>query len=457
MTKSVTCLLLALAVALPPAYAALPKAAKPAAAKHGAAAPLGPTVPMEHSHYAVLIDAASGKVLWGRNENVRRAMASTTKMMTATLLLERGHLTDTVVAPKGIDKLPPDSLHLSPGEKISLHDLLYAMLLRSANDTAVAGADYLAGSVPAFVALMNEKAKEIGATNTHFVTPNGLYAPGHYSTPADLAKIAAYAVNTEPVFDQIVRTQTYKVTRSMHVHDEWVKNTATKFLKTFPGADGIKTGYVHQAGHCFVGSATRRGWRLIAVALDSNACREDVESLLNYGFANFTTATVVPQGTAVGSVAVSLAAVPVPVQAAQDVRVVVSRWKPKPGFEIQVIPLVPLPAAPIRKGTKLGTVVVLLDGKTQAMGDAVAAQDVPVPAAITLLRTTGHVGLTLLKGLGLALAAFGLLIAGSMIYGTTTKSARRRRRRLAARVRDLDPGGAGAGERSGRDRVGNEG
>ena len=134
-----------------------------------------------------------------------------------------------------MDKIPPDSLHLSPGEKLTLHDLLYAMLLRSANDTAVTGAHYLAGSVPAFVALMNAKAKQIGANNTHFVTPNGLYAPGHYSTAADLAKIAAYAVNTQPVFDQIVRTQKYKITRSMHIHDEWVKNTATSFLKTFPG------------------------------------------------------------------------------------------------------------------------------------------------------------------------------------------------------------------------------
>ena len=312
------------------------------------------------------------------------------------------------------------------------------MLLRSANDTAVAGADYLSGSVPAFVALMNQKAREIGATNTHFVTPNGLYAPDHYSTAADLAKIAAYAVNTQPVFDQIVRTQKYKITRSMHIHDEWVRNTSDKFLKFFPGADGIKTGYVHQAGHCFVGSATRRDWRLIAVALDSNACREDVESLLNYGFANFTPSVVVPQGAEVGKVSVPLAAAPVPVRAAGDVRVVVSRWKPKPGYEIQVTPLMPLPAAPVRQGTKLGTVVVLLDGKTEATGDAVAAQDVPVQAAAVLLQTTKHVGLTLLKGVGLALAALGLLTAGGMIYGTAAKNARRRRSRLASRVRGVD-------------------
>ena len=455
MTKPLTTLLLALALGMVPAHGAPPKAPKPAA-KPGEVKPVGPTLPVEHSKYAVLMDAVTGKVLWGRNENARRAMASTTKMMTATLLLERGHLNDIVVAPKGIDKLPESSLHLSPGEKISLHDLLYAMLLRSANDTAVAGADYLAGSVPAFVALMNQKAREIGATGTHFVTPNGLSAAGHYSTAADLARIAAYAANTQPLFNQIVRTQKYKIRRSMHIHDVWVKNTADKFLKTFPGADGIKTGYIHEAGHCFVGSATRKGWRLIAVALNSPTCREDVESVLNYGFANFLPTTVVPQGAQVGTVTVPLAAAPVPVQAGSDIRAVLSRWKPKPGFEISVTPLVPLPAAPVRQGTKLGTVVVSLDGRTQATGDAVAARDVPVQTATVLLRTTKRLGLTLLSVLGVALGAIMLLAVGGMIYGTATKSARRRRRRVAARMRDVDSGGPGAGERPGRDRVGNE-
>ncbi|MBV9848525.1 MAG: D-alanyl-D-alanine carboxypeptidase [Armatimonadetes bacterium] len=437
-----TALLLALALGIAPANAALPPKAPaksgPPVIGSGGGVLIGPTLPTEHSHYAVLIDAVTGKVLWGRNENVRRPMASTTKMMTALLLLEQGHLNDVVVAPKGVDQVPPDSLHLSPGEKISLHDLLYAMLLRSANDTAVAGAHYLAGSVPAFVALMNQKAKEIGAANTHFVTPNGLYAPGHYSTAADLAKIAAYAVNTQPVFDQIVRTQKYKIRRSMHIYDVWVKNTSDTFLKFFPGADGIKTGYVHQAGHCFVGSATRQKWRLIAVALDSGTCREDVESLLNYGFANFAPTTVVPQQADVGTVSVPLAAGPAPVQAAGDIRVVLSRWQPRPGFEIRVMPLVPQPAAPVRRGTKLGTVVVLLDGKMQAMGDAVAARDVPVQVGAALLRTTGRAGLTLLKEMGVGLCALALLTVGGMIYGTAAKNARRRRRRLAARVRGVD-------------------
>ncbi len=132
-----------------------------------------------------------------------------------------------VTAPNGVQYLPDSSLHLKPGEKLTLRDLLYAMLLRSANDTAVTGAVYLSGSVPAFAKQMNLKAKEIGATHTHFVTPNGLPAPGHYSTAADLAKIACYALNNLPQFNEIVRTPVYNVNRSVDKRDVWVKNTAS--------------------------------------------------------------------------------------------------------------------------------------------------------------------------------------------------------------------------------------
>lgn len=397
-------------------------------------APAGPTTPTVHSHFAVLIDATTGKILWSRNPDTEREMASTTKMMTAILLLERGHLDDIVTAPNAIKGIPESSLHLSPGEKISLHDLLYAMLLRSANDTAVAGAYYLSGSVPAFVDQMNLKAKEIGCTHTHFVTPNGLYAPGHYSTAADLAKIAAYAVNNLPEFNAIVRTQKYKVTRSMHVHDEWVRNTATTFLKDFPGADGIKTGYIHEAGHCFVGSATRsdpsgRPWRLIAVALDSNTCREDVMSLLNYGYANYTPTLAVPKDVPLGTVDVSTASAPVPVQTAADQQVIVSKWHPVPSFQTRLTPLPSLPQAPISAGTKLGTFTVLVNGKPQATGDAVAVQDVGLKPAIALAKTgraVGHSAFRIVCGL-FGLFCFGALARGIYLHeAVKTANAKKR-------------------------------
>ena len=410
----------------------------------------GPTTPKVHSQYAVLVDAASGKVLWGRGENTPRQIASTTKIMTAILLLERGHLDDWVVAPPGINTLPESSLHLKPGERIPLRDLLYAMLLRSANDTAVAGADYLSGSVPTFVAQMNARAKELGATHTHFVTPNGLYAPGHCSTAADLAKMAGYAVNTLPQFNAIVRTQKYKVTRSVDVRDVWVRNTASSFLKDFPGADGIKTGYIHQAGHCFVGSATRigpdgRAWRLIAVALSSPTCREDVMSLLNYGFANFQPVPAVAARTPVGQVSVPSAAAPVPVVAGTDLRVVVSKWRPVPVFAMRVTPLRSLPQAPVAAGTKMGVVTVLAGGKPQASGAAVAAREVPLAPVAALVKTSRRVGRVALPFLGGLLALAALFLLGVLVYARAAFAKKHRRKiAQARRARPLPAAGAPA-------------
>lgn len=423
------------------------------------AVPSGPTTPKVHSQYAVLVDATTGKILWARHPDTERSIASTTKIMTAVLLLERGHLNDTVTAPKGVDKIEESSLHLSPGETLTLHDLLYAMLLRSANDTAVAGADYLCGSVPAFAAQMNAKARELNLAHTHYVTPNGLYAPGHYSTAADLAHLACYAVNTLPQFNAIVHTQKYKIQRSMHVHDEWVKNTASEFLKGFPGADGIKTGYIHQAGHCFVGSATRTDatghpWRLIAVALNSPTCREDVMSLLNYGYANFVPDLVVPQGVTVGTVNVSRAASPVPVKVASDLRAIVSRWRAAPAFQTRLTPL-PV-SAPVAPGVKVATVTVWADGKPQATGDAVAVRSVPLTPALALLGTGKRIGLDALRAaaalLGVAAVCFlgvtfYVRVAGkikpfrfwrSLLPGAASESARRRRSWLAPGLRRVD-------------------
>ena len=402
-------------------------------------APAKPKAPVVRSHNAILVDAVTGKVLWERNADTPRPIASTTKMMTAILLLERGHLDDIVTAPPGVQYLPDSSLHLKPGEKLTLRDLLYAMLLRSANDTAVTGAVYLNGSVPAFAKQMNLKAQEIGATHTHFVTPNGLPAPGHYSTAADLAKIACYAVNNLPEFNEIVRTPLYRVHRSMDTRDVWVKNTAATFLKKFPGADGVKTGYIHAAGHCFVGSATRGGWRMIAVALNSGTCREDVESLLSYGFADFVPTTVVPKDDLVGSLDIPSAASPVKVKASNALFLVSSRRKPLPAYEIKVTPLPLLPQAPISAGTRLGTVTVLVDGTPQAEGAALAAENVAVKPLAAFVRTTKTVGRAAPRVIGVLAALGAVILGGWILYArATSKSARRRRDRVPAGVRGVD-------------------
>src|SRR5690349_16708212 len=175
-----------------------------------AAVPDGPSAdtpapPNVGAASAMLVDAVTGTVLWERNANQRRAMASTTKIMTAALLIERARMTDMVPISDHAIRTPYAGLNAKPGEQIGMEDLLYAIMLRSANDGCVAAAEHVAGSEAAFVGWMNDKAQQLGALDTHFVTTNGLFDPQHYTTAADLARIARYAVRY-PLFNQVVAT-----------------------------------------------------------------------------------------------------------------------------------------------------------------------------------------------------------------------------------------------------------
>ena len=249
---------------------------------------------------AVVMDAQSGKILYSKDPNTPRFPASTTKIMTAMLLIERCLPTDVITAPPGVDKVEGASLHLVPGEQLTAQEMLYGILLRSANDGCVAVAYHISGSVPAFVQLMNQRARELGCKNTHFDNPNGLNDDEHTISALDLAIIARAAMQY-PAFREAVSTQKHTLQRSVNTKDRFLSNH-NKYLEMDSTADGIKTGWTRPAGHCYVGSATRNGYRVITVLLHSDDWKQDHPRMLNWAFANHERKLIAKAGDNMGTV-----------------------------------------------------------------------------------------------------------------------------------------------------------
>lgn len=239
--------------------------------------------PRIFSASAIIIDKSTGRVLYEKNGYSRRPMASTTKIMTAILALENGKLFDTVTVSQRSARVGGSNIHLVKGEKISLNDLLYGLMLSSGNDAAIAIAEHIGGSVENFAELMTNKAHAIGAANSAFKTPHGLDKDGHYSTAYDLAIMARYALKIKK-FAEIVSTRQTVISNGKRL------SNTNEMLNGYPGADGVKTGYTGKGGRCLVTSATRNGWQLISVVLGS-ASRQirasDSSKLLNYAFNNY--------------------------------------------------------------------------------------------------------------------------------------------------------------------------
>lgn len=247
-------------------------------------APLPPPGTIARS--AVLIDADDNGVLFGKNEDEKVPPASTTKIMTAILALESGRLDEPITISENAVSVEPSVLGLQMGDQITLREALTGMMLVSGNDAAIAIAETIAGSVPAFAQMMNDKAKELGAVNTHFVNPNGLTEYDHYSTAHDMAIIASYAMKN-PEFRHIVSLRDYEV-KYMDGHTQYV-TTTNRFLKSgFKGANGIKTGFTNAAGDCLAASATRGRKTLIAVFYNDDDRWTDAPAWLEYGFSYYS-------------------------------------------------------------------------------------------------------------------------------------------------------------------------
>lgn len=246
---------------------------------------------------AILMDAATGRVLYEKNADQQSLIASTTKIMTALVVCEQCNVLDRMRIPKEAVGIEGSSVYLREGEVLTIQELLYGLMLHSGNDAAVALAIYCGGTVEGFAQLMNDKARVLGLTGTHFENPNGLDAPGHYSTARDLAVLAAYAMEN-PIFYKTVSA------KNVTIGQRYLKNH-NKLLWQVDGADGVKTGYTRAAGRILVSSATRDGRRLIAVTLNDPNDWQDHTQLLNDGFSRYTVHCIVSKGDVLGSVEIA--------------------------------------------------------------------------------------------------------------------------------------------------------
>ena len=323
---------------------------------------------------AILIDYTTGEVLYQKNIHQRQFPASTTKILTALLALERGELKQTITTGPQATKVGGSSIYLANGERHSLEELLYGILLSSGNDASVAVAEGLAGSETKFAEWMNIKARAIGANDSNFKNSNGMPDLKHYTTAYDLALITRYALHN-PVFSGIVRTKQKVIPWPGHKTDRVMINH-NKMLWRYQFADGVKTGYTRQAGKCLVSSATKDNQRLIAVVLNSKQTYEDSQKLFEYGFNNYQLIKVVSPETEVGKVNVSQGVVPqVPILPNQTINLVIPR---KDSAELQVNLDYPKSiAAPVERLQQVGEVEVKLGEELLERVPLVTAAAVP--------------------------------------------------------------------------------
>jgi len=264
---------------------------------------LSDVAPSPAAESAILVDSVDGRVLWEKNSHERRAIASLTKIATALVVLENTPAGATVIASRNAEAVGESDplvseIGLIEGEQQTVEQLLHGLLLESANDAAIALAQHVAGSVPAFVELMQQRVQDLGAFDTHFRNPHGLDEPDHYSSAFDLMLVAREAMRN-PVFREIVRTLRYEIPGYGDRLPRLVENR-NRLLFTYPGSDGIKTGRTRAAGRTLVASAARDLESRITVILSSPNPEQDATQLLDYGFNGFRRTNVAQAGKSWG-------------------------------------------------------------------------------------------------------------------------------------------------------------
>ncbi len=258
---------------------------------------------MASAKAAVLIEQQTGTVMYAQNETAPLPMASTTKVMTALLTLEYGRLDEVVTTGRNAFGVPGTSIYLALGEKLTLEQMLYGLMLASGNDAAVAIAEYIGGSVDAFCKKMTERAAELGCRDTVFMTPHGLPNKVHHTTAYDLALIAREAMKY-PLFRKIVSTQRATIPWEGRTYSR-ILNNKNRLLSTYEGATGIKTGYTKAAGRCLVFGAERDGLEVVGVVLSCPNWFDEAAKVMDYGFANYRYVLMLADGEQVRSLPVA--------------------------------------------------------------------------------------------------------------------------------------------------------
>ena len=335
----------------------------------------------------VLMDADSGKVLLSKNEHKRLAPASMTKLMTMILAveaLENGQvkLKDKVTTSENAWKMGGSQIYLEPGEQMTYEEMLIAIAVGSANDACVAVAEHLEGSHQSFVDKMNEKAKNLGLKDTHFINSYGLPADGHYTSAYDMAQLARYALK-HPRILEYTSIKEYNLRQG-----EFKLYNTNKLLWWYQGTDGFKTGWTNEAKYCLTSTVKRDGLRLICVVMASPEVRghmRDSMQLYNYGFAKYAFKTFHAANSVVGMAAVGKGTADrIEGVVTEDVGLTYLKGdKAKITSKKTKYEYI---NAPVKKGQEIGEITILRDGKIQKSVPIVAAQDVPRSGLLREIR-----------------------------------------------------------------------
>ncbi len=328
---------------------------------------------------AIVIETDTGKVLFENNADEKRAPASMTKVMTMLLIMEsvesgKIKLTDMVPVSENASSMGGSQVFLEAGDEMKVEELLKAVSIASGNDAAVALAEYIGGSVENFVKMMNDKAKELGMINTHYENVHGLDSENHYTSARDMSIVARELVKHDNILKYSSTYEEYL--KKPDGTSTWMVNT-NKLIRYYTGLDGLKTGYTKTAGYCLTATAKKNDMRLISVVMgeeNSEVRNKETVELLNYGFSNFSKKIVIEKTKNLGTLEIQKGKKEViKVGLNTDVSdLIKNKEEKKYNYDLKVDELI----APIKKGDKVGTLILKGDGKEIAKFDIVAKETI---------------------------------------------------------------------------------